>query len=422
MKSIKTLQSILRIGLTTVIAGGINYFYHPLMLQFMNLETFGEFTSILWVFNILGVLTTGISLFLVQRFAQQKNKNQIYVLFKRAFPRCVLLGGGIFFFFLLLSPFLQDYLRLEAIFPLILVAFSVIFGFSSTPFSALLQGGQHFRFLWISGIVGAICKLWIGVGLAYLGFWIYAAIGGLLWGGVCWLLFVAWRCFFKIFTTEEGQKNEKNQIFDFSFQKELKNLGQMLFFVLLLSFFMNGDVILAKNLFDSTTAGIYGALAVIGKFVIFIGAAVETVYYPKIMQYQLPHKVPFVWLKNAFFLLLVCLVVAILGTILVWPYVLKFKEELIPFSWLLTLVVFSCSLYAFISLYGKILVAWKDKFVNWILLFGGLGLVVFLYCFPNLDLYAYVLSIAVVEFLVILCFWWRIFVQRSFNLSLKKSE
>lgn len=414
MKKSSTLAAILWIGFTTVVAGGINYIYHPLMLNFMSLETFWAFTGILWVFNILGVLTMGISLFLVQKFAQQVNQDQISRLFSWAFPRCFVLGVGVFLLFLLMSPFLKNYLHLEDFLPLILVALSVILGFSSTPFSALLQGGQHFRFLGISGIVGAIFKLCVGVGLAYLGFGMYAAIGGLLWGAVLGFLFVAWRCFRNILSQYWKEKKEKSQTFDFDFQQEFKNLGQMLVLVLLLSFFMNGDVILARNLFDPMTSGIYGALAVMGKFVIFVGAAVETVYYPKIMQCQSPDKVPFAWLKNPFLLLLLCLIVAVLGTMLFWPFVLGYvRAELLDFSWLLTLVVLMCSLYSFISLYTKILVSWKDSFVNWILWGAGVVLLGVLYSVSQLDVYVYVLAIAAVECLVLMLLWWRIFSQRQ---------
>lgn len=412
MKTSWTLEAILWIGFTTVLAGGINYLYHPLMLQFMSLETFGEFTSILWVFNILGVLTTGISLFLVQKIAQQKDKSQIYALFRWAFPRCLLVWIGVFLFFICCTPFLRSYLHLQDSLPLILVAFSVILGFASTPFSALLQWIQSFRFLWISGVVGALLKLIIGVGLAYLGLGIYAAIWWLLWGGILVFLFVAWIALFKIFSLQD-KKIGSDQNFSVSFRSELASLWQMLFLVVLLSFFMNGDIILARNIFDSTTSWIYGALAVVGKFVIFVGAAIETVYYPKIMQYNSPKSLPFAWLKNPLLLLLVCLLVAVGGTHFFGAYVLWLmkKPELLSFAPQLTLIVVMCSLYGFMSLYAKILVAWKDKFVNFILLFIGVSLLIILYSFPWLTLFSYVWCIIIAECVLIWFLLWRVYIH-----------
>ena len=76
MTSKSTLKSILRLGTTTLFAGVLSYVYHPLMLQFMSVETFGEFSSMLGVFNILGVLTAGIGLFLMPKIAQQREHAQ----------------------------------------------------------------------------------------------------------------------------------------------------------------------------------------------------------------------------------------------------------------------------------------------------------------------------------------------------------
>lgn len=76
MNQKSTLISILRIGTTTLLGGVLSYVYHPLMLQFMSVETFGEFSSMLGVFNILGVLTAGIGLFLMPKIAQQRGNTQ----------------------------------------------------------------------------------------------------------------------------------------------------------------------------------------------------------------------------------------------------------------------------------------------------------------------------------------------------------
>lgn len=187
----------------------------------------------------------------------------------------------------------------------------------------------------------------------------------------------------------------------------------MLLAVLLLSFFMNGDVILAKNLFDATTAGIYGAVSVVGKFIIFLGAAIETVYYPKIIQHSSAHQVPFAWLKNPSLLLVLAMIGGVIGIALLGPWILKLmKPELLGYNRLLVAVVLMCSLYGFLSLYTKILIAWKDRFANRILGGGGILLVAFVYLTGIKDLGEYVLVIMAVEFLIILLLLWRIRSQR----------
>lgn len=77
---------------------------------------------------------------------------------------------------------------------------------------------------------------------------------------------------------------------------------------------MNADLIMVRNLFDPKWAGIYGGISVVGKFIIYVLAAIETVYYPKISQHSTPKLVPFARLKNPFLLFLLAGAGALLGT------------------------------------------------------------------------------------------------------------
>lgn len=48
----------------------INYLYHPLMLRVLSLEEFSAFGSLVGVINILGILLSGVGLFLTREVAQ----------------------------------------------------------------------------------------------------------------------------------------------------------------------------------------------------------------------------------------------------------------------------------------------------------------------------------------------------------------
>lgn len=49
----KNLFYVALIGFSTVIGGVINYLYHPLMIQYLSIDEFAEFESLVGVFNIL---------------------------------------------------------------------------------------------------------------------------------------------------------------------------------------------------------------------------------------------------------------------------------------------------------------------------------------------------------------------------------
>jgi O-antigen/teichoic acid export membrane protein len=46
----------------------------------------------------------------------------------------------------------------------------------------------------------------------------------------------------------------------------------------------NSDVLIAQHIFGSESSGMYASVAVIAKFVVFIGLATETVLLPKLLK------------------------------------------------------------------------------------------------------------------------------------------
>ena len=77
---------------------------------------------------------------------------------------------------------------------------------------------------------------------------------------------------------------------------------------------MNCDLIMERNVFDAQQAGTDGGIAVVGKFIFYVLAAIETVYYPKLTQYSSAQQVPFAWIKNPLFLFLLAGLGAVLGS------------------------------------------------------------------------------------------------------------
>jgi len=74
--------NILLISGSWIIGWLINYIYHPIMLKYLTIEQFWEFGSLVWMFNILGILTTGFVLFLNREISKNiNNKEKIKFIF-----------------------------------------------------------------------------------------------------------------------------------------------------------------------------------------------------------------------------------------------------------------------------------------------------------------------------------------------------
>lgn len=305
----------------------------------------------------------------------------------------------------------QGYLQLEYWLPLLLVGISLLYAFPSTLLSAFVQGKEAFKMLSGASILSSLLKFMVGVGLAYVGYGVYAAIGGLLFGGIVSFVLLLWYVKTQILSRNFSffsPQDETSRQFTREFLVEKGLVMQTLGLAVILAMFMNGDVILVRNLFDEQTAGVYGAIAVVGKFIIFLAAAIETVYYPKISQ-AFHAAQPFSYLlKNATGMLMLALIGAVAGAWLFGPWVLKImKPELVEHSSLLILVVVMASLYGLLSLYAKVLLVLKDRWTLRLLGAGGGAILLLLYGLPIASLWSYVGVIAGGELLIILLLAWR---------------
>ncbi len=71
MKS-SNLTHVILIATTSVLTGGLNYLYYPLVLRYMSMGDFGVFSALISVINILSIFTIGLSLYLTRTYSQRR--------------------------------------------------------------------------------------------------------------------------------------------------------------------------------------------------------------------------------------------------------------------------------------------------------------------------------------------------------------
>lgn len=105
------------------------------------------------------MITTGVSLFLVQKIAQAgENTVQLRAIFHQSFWPISLAAGGVFMIFLAMIPLIQRYLNIHTRLPLVLVGSSLIISFTGTVFGAFIQGKERFQFMGINSILSSAFK------------------------------------------------------------------------------------------------------------------------------------------------------------------------------------------------------------------------------------------------------------------------
>ncbi|MDD2487621.1 MAG: oligosaccharide flippase family protein [Candidatus Gracilibacteria bacterium] len=361
----KNLFYVVLLGLSTIIGGVISYFYHPLMIRYLSINEFAEFESLVGMFNILGVLTSGIGLFLVKEISKNsKSLEKVKSIFLLSNKFLSIAGILIYLIFCLFSPLIRDFLKFDSTLPIILTGIIIIFSFQGTVVGATLQGLKRFKFISAMGIIGQAIKLGFGLLFVILGFKLYGAIGGFLASGLVGFLIN----FFYVYRLLKDEKHDEDmEGIKKDFKKEFTHVFNFFLLVFLLSIFMNIDLIFAKSFFDGNTAGIYAGLSIIAKFLIFLGGAVETVYYPQIMEYKKEDS-PKHFFVNSFLMLLILLASALIFSYFFAPFILDLmKEGFGAYLKLFLMIMTYCGIYNFINLYSKILIGWKNYLVNYLL-------------------------------------------------------
>lgn len=361
------LRSVAIVWLSTLLGWVVNYLYHPLMIRGLDLGTFAIFEGIVSILNILGVLTTWFVLYLTKEVSLHlQNTGYIKTLWVYTNQLLLRSACAVYLIFIACSPLLAWYLHMESSRPLIFTWSVIIFTFLTTFPTAVLQGKGNFSFLAFVNIASSILKL----GIWLLSVRVWRGLYGWIWGFIASTLAVyilSRRKVSSYFSSQivPTQSLESQHALYKIKDTDKKSLVQFFFLVFFLAARTNLDILIVNNLFQGNDmSGIYAGLSVLAKCVIFFGTAIETVYYPQIMQYT--------WHKKAISSLnIACLLITWLGLFsLIWAYLLGpralnlFKAGFwIYINYFLRLILF-CWLYAYISMFGKVLIGWKDTRTN----------------------------------------------------------
>lgn len=388
-------------GIATVISWWINYLYHPLMVRFLTESDFALFESLMSLLNVVVVVFSGFALYITQQLSIHKDDNSYREWLVYRWTRRLAYGSGVMIMLLiLLSPWIASYLHLDSIGPVILVALSLLAGGVGIVYGALLQSQHQFEYLSINTVVSAIMRVIVGVVLVYYGFGLYGAVIGVVLSGLISVAISRWM-------TQRLQLKSTDVHQDEIVSSLKTNRYQIVLFCMAMFAILgmsNLDIMMVQHHFKEQAAS-YIALSVVAKFLIFLGTALESVYYPQLSR-QLLWKHTFAPFRNYMILQLFLIGSAIVWSWLVWSYILDlFKpwlgQEIFFFERLL--IVFGMVLLYTTVL--KLFVAWKKMTLVWIAVCLAAVLLLLLQFWWGVSV-DYFVTLFMVWMAVILCVMW----------------
>ncbi|MDQ2908399.1 MAG: hypothetical protein M3R44_03500 [Candidatus Eremiobacteraeota bacterium] len=168
------------------------------------------------------------------------------------------------------------------------VAFTiVIIGLtvSGSPMRAVFQGIEEFvTFSWLA-LCESFVKAGAGIAFVYVGFGVAGAFGGWLCGTVLALAITTF-VLLRRFRWARGAR------LDLDLRRLIGTTANVAAAAVLLGIISYVDVLIVKHYADPTTAGLYGALSLAGKILLFFVSFVPTIVLPKATRLALAGRSP----------------------------------------------------------------------------------------------------------------------------------
>jgi O-antigen/teichoic acid export membrane protein len=265
-----------------IAANAFNYIYRVAMGRMLDPAEFGEIIALVSLFLIFAVPASPLQTVGAKVSAQLASSLQLGGVRAFFFRATFLLGVAALLVMalgVLLAPFLIEFLHISSPFALFWAWGAVAFLLISSISRGVLQGLERFSHTAVLVSVEGAVKMGAAVLFVGMGWGVAGAAGGLfvsaLSAYILSLIFLR-----DIFIRQNGGEGT---IKDGHLAREIF-LAFLVFFFL--NVLLNVDVVLVKHYFSPEDAGVYSALATLGRIVFLMGTILAGVFFPLVVRSQ----------------------------------------------------------------------------------------------------------------------------------------
>lgn len=257
-----------------------NYLFHLLMGRMLGPANYGILTALISLLYIISIPAMTLGTTMVKFVSLSKAKgdySQIYSLFYELSRKFLVVSIIIFILFTLASKYIASFLQIPHYGLIILIGSLFLVSFLPTINNSILQAFLNFKFLVANNILWVILKIILATGLVYLGFSVGGAIVAILVSSTVTYL-VSFLPLKFLWATKDKKIGKVDWLKLASFA------GPVFLAILGLTSLYTTDIILVKHFFPAFEAGLYAALAVVGKIIFFASGAIVTVMFPLVSE------------------------------------------------------------------------------------------------------------------------------------------
>jgi O-antigen/teichoic acid export membrane protein len=330
------------------------------------------------IINILTIIFWAFSLFIVKEYVQKKQILPSLMVLTQRYS--ILISLFLFIIFCIFSIFLQRYLKIDSYLLLLMTWSIILFSWLGLYQNSFFQSQKYFKSISVYQLINPILRITIGWWLIYIWCWVFGAVGWFLIPFALLIILQYIHIRKLIWIAPKVSKQEK-ELFITDIKKQKKQIFHYIAFACITWILTNIDILVAKSIFESQTAGIYAALSIMAKFLIFIWISIETVYYPQLVGEKVYNSVK---IFKIGWLYLSMLVISIIWLLVVWKPILNFfKEGLWDYQLVLIPLLTYCAVISYINFITKTQTAFKNYSLNYILWIYIIVLFIILEFFTN---------------------------------------
>lgn len=251
-----------------------NYFFQFFMSRRLSLEDYGAMNAVFSVFVIVGIPATTIMLVVakyITTFNARGEGGRVSSFYRSTLVRMAVLGMLFFSPFLIFNGPITGYLKIQSGWPLIIIGLGIFFSFIVTVNFGMLQGLKRFYCLGAGMGFGGVFRLLFGCVFILMGYGLNGAVAAVTFS----MLTVFIMTSFSLsphFKKEGAFESRKKDVMLYSVPVLLSTVG--------FTTMTNMDLIFVKHIFSPDEAGLYAAVSVLGKTILYLPSALVLALFP----------------------------------------------------------------------------------------------------------------------------------------------
>jgi len=241
----------------------LRYFFHLILLRFLTPPEYGEFLSYLSLTYLLGIpmgTIAGVATKFVADFRGKKDDQSVnlffYYLLKQISPITFSLG----FILIIFSGPLANIFKAHSV-AFIVLGVSMMINLYQTIIGSYLVAFQKFVMQTMLGFLSVIVTILLSILFIKLGFGATGAVLGQLIAGILVTIIIFLNIKQSIYPKIVVKDSPQFSLSGFTGWSFIYALGTMSL--------MSSDILLVRALFDTHTSGLYSALSILGRMILF---------------------------------------------------------------------------------------------------------------------------------------------------------